>query len=123
MNVEDGNRAQDTQRAKRRKEEVGQDDLQSKANKRTRKNIGEKVRHVYFENAVGLREVLYLKNIQTREDLLKQIFELYPKMNNHSIGFRISPQREGIQHRIFLNSIIPEEYDELYIHLYLVKHN
>jgi hypothetical protein len=123
MNIEDGHGAQDTQRAKSWKEEVRQDDLQSKENQRTGKNPREKVRRIYFENAVGLHEVLYLKNIQTREDLLGQIFDLYPKMNQKRLGFRISPQRSGSQHRLFLVDDIPEEYDELYVYLYLAKHN
>jgi hypothetical protein len=44
-------------------------------------------------------------------------------MNQERLGFRISPQRAGTQHRLFLNDSIPEEYDELYVYLYLAKHN
>lgn len=123
MHQEDGFRTENTSGAKGWKEEVGQGYLQSKADSSTRTNPGEKVRCVRFENAAGIYRPLYLKNIQTREELMEAIFTLYPAMNSHMLGFRISPQRMGAMNRIYIENKILEEYDDLYIHLYIKKHN
>lgn len=123
MYIEDGHRTENTSGAEGWKKEVRQEYLQSKADSSTGANPGEKVRCVYFENAAGIRRPLYLKNIQTREELMEAVFAFYPEMKSPLLGFRISPQRMGAINRIYIENKISEEYDDLYIHLYIRKPN
>lgn len=123
MYIEDGSRTENTSGAEGWKEEVRQEHLQSKKDTSTGKNPREKVRCIYFENATGIYRPLYLKNIETREELMDAIFTLYPGMNSHMLGFRISPQRMGAINRVYIENKILEEYDNLYVHLYIRKHS
>ena len=123
MQQEDGYGTKNTSRAEEGKEEVRKGYLQSKEDSSTRKDSREKIRYIYFENASGIEKPLYVQNIQTREDLMEAIFNLYPRMNSKKLGFRISPQRIGSVNRIYIENTILEEYEDLYVHLYIQKEN
>ena len=78
-------------------------------------------RIIYFENSAKEIKPFVVNNVQTTNELIQEILFRIP-INTDVIGLRMSPSRTGTINRLYLDGIIPDTVEDIYICLYLKKH-
>jgi hypothetical protein len=58
----------------------------------------------------------------TAEEIMEEVKKHIPQLKNAPIGYAVSDSRQGTSRRRFLKGDLPDDIQDIYIHLYLIRH-
>ena len=102
-----------------------QGDLFLEARARARSRHGETARDriVYLENLSGVYRPFVIRDVSHTDQIYADLLERYRMKNTENLAVKISPQRHGSSNRIFLDGVIPNNIEVIYITFYIRNRN
>jgi len=96
-------------------------DLFLEARERARGYHGESPRDriVYLENLSGVYRPFVIRDVSHIDQIYADLLERFSMKNTENLAVKISPQRHGSSNRVFLDGVIPNNIEVIYITFYI----
>jgi len=96
-------------------------DLFLEARERARGYHGESPRDriVYLENLSGVYRPFVIRDVSHTDQIYADLLERFTMKNTENLAVKISPQRHGSCNRVFLDGVIPNNIEVIYITFYM----
>lgn len=96
-------------------------DLFLEARERARGYHGESPRDriVYLENLSGVYRPFVIRDVSHTDQIYTDLLERFNMKNTENLAVKISPQRHGSSNRVFLDGVIPNNIEVIYITFYI----
>lgn len=96
-------------------------DLFLEARERARGYHGESPRDriVYLENLSGVYHPFVIRDVSHTDQIYADLLERFTMKNTENLAVKISPQRHGSSNRVFLDGVIPNNIEVIYITFYI----